>query len=240
MRKFHTTLALAGALVLLAAAPAAAESGTYDSECTNSVTPDISEIAWGVDATATDSGGSVVVSGQQWQVTVPGSVFDAGVNLGLISDGQEVGVLTDVELVGSNTSERSIIAEDISLSLVVEVGADGASADATVPFAVPDMTFTSTGSPVEFSLGKMDMDVDIGLIAPIKFSCAAVAGQAPFLTVGAGGGGGDAQSDGGGQLAATGVDEITVWLLVGVGVVLVDVGYMTLSTLRPGRARSRD
>ncbi len=151
-----------------------------------------------------------------------------------------------MELVGSNTSEGSVTADDRPISLTVVVQSDGTSADATVPFDVPDMTFTATGSPVGFSIGGVAMDVDIGLIAPITFECQADAGQAEFLTVSSGGAttttAGTAttttQSGGGDPLASTGVNGTALWLLVGAGVVLLNVGYLTLSTLRPGRARA--
>ncbi len=216
--------------------------------CSNSVTTDTSSLSWTVGGVAPASatvGDTVTLSDQTWSVTVPGSVFDAGVNLDLLVNGQVVTADVTATVLASNTAEASAEQSGIPISLTVVLDSTGAAEDAVATFAVADMSFAATGGDIDFSMGDVVMAVDIGLPISISFSCSPEAGQAAFHTVAVSGAPVSTttaapttttvatQVAGAQELAFTGPGET---LLIGIiGFILLDFGYMAFTAARPRR-----
>ncbi|MGQ0433194.1 MAG: hypothetical protein ACT452_12395, partial [Microthrixaceae bacterium] len=67
-------------------------TGSYTTTCTNSVTPDKSELLFvvtGSTMSPIDAGSAVSLTDQSWEVTVPASVLQTGINLGLLAAGDK-------------------------------------------------------------------------------------------------------------------------------------------------------
>ncbi len=85
-------------------------SATYATTCTNSVTPQTSQINFTVTGTAptqVNAGDRLTLTDQQWQVSVPGSVLDTGLNLGLLAPGQTIPGTVTGTVAATNTTERT-------------------------------------------------------------------------------------------------------------------------------------
>jgi hypothetical protein len=236
-------------------APPGASSGTYSTVCSNSATPDESSLEWAVSALAPASAVTtteVVVSDQNWSVVVPGSVLDTGVNLNLITEGQVVTADVSATLLASNTAEGSRTQGGIPITVTVVLGSDGAAEDVVASFDVDDMAFTATGGDIDLSIGDVSMAVDIPpLPVPIAFNCTPASGQDAFHTVTVTGAPVPTTTTIAGptstttpvttttaapqaNLAVTGVDE-QAFVIGIIGLLLLNFGYLTFSTTRPGR-----
>src|SRR6266545_8033114 len=91
-RSVLTTLALAvAALFALPASPASAGTATTPNACANSVTANFSQIGVttsGDDGmTSVDPGASTTTTGLSQSAAIPGAIFVAGYNLGLLVQG---------------------------------------------------------------------------------------------------------------------------------------------------------
>ncbi len=100
----------AAAVFVLPATPAAAGTATTSNACANSVTANFSQIevttsgADGVDTVA--AGGATTLSGLSQSASIPGAIFVAGYNLGLLQQGTNnipANVQTKIE--GTNTTQ---------------------------------------------------------------------------------------------------------------------------------------
>ncbi len=224
-------------------------SGTYTSTCTNSVTPDKSELVWKATGTvisplAADS--SFKLTNQKWSVTVPAGVFQTGINFNLIQAGQSLVGGLDLAIQGTNTVQGTQDSTGIVLAIPVTVDGAGAALPSTIEFTVPDSTWTSKSGTIDFTFYGGNVSVSIGLPKPVIFVCkpttsapyvsALVIGQslaitappatAPPVTVATGR-----------QLAVTGPTE-SLLVQVLIGLLFLDLGYLVLSVLRSPRRRT--
>jgi hypothetical protein len=158
----------------------------YTTTCKNSVTPDQSSIPFTVKATAINRaalGSKVTVTGQRWTVTVPGSVLDTGINLGLLNPGDTInGKVEAVSSVG-NATPGSVTASAIPIKVgPIQVDAvSGAAKPAAVSFDVPDTVVTATGGTLTVTLGVSKITVTIGALN-VTFTCTPASGG-PFAQV---------------------------------------------------------
>lgn len=157
--------------------------GDYITSCTNSVTPDKSSLGFTITGSAPASavqGSKVAVTGQSWKVSVPGSVLDAGIGLDLLHAGDIVPGAVDAVVTATNATPASATAAAIPISLgPVQVDDQlGTAKDASVSFAVPDMSFTAKGGRMDFALGVTKVKVTIGPLV-VTFTCTATSGL-PF------------------------------------------------------------
>jgi hypothetical protein len=246
-----TTTTAAATTTTAPPAPVAG-AGTYTSTCTNSVTPDKSELVWKAGGTvlsplAADS--NFKLTGQKWAVTIPASVFQTGINLSLITPGQTITGGLDLAISATNTTQGTQDSTGISLAIPVTVGATGAALPATIEFAVPDSSWTAKSGKIDFTFYGGNVSVSIGLPKPVVFVCkpttttpylsAVVVGQssattttaAPTTTVKAA-----TATTTAATLVVTGPTENLV-VQVLVALLFLDLGYLTLSLLRSPRRR---
>jgi hypothetical protein len=230
-------------------------SFTYDASCTNNVTPDVSTlkfVAGGSVPSSVVAGSKFVLSKQQWSVTIPGSVFQSGINLDLLAPGQVVTGTVDIAVAGSGTSETTQSVTGIPISVTVAVDGAGSAVDATVPFQPKDLTWTALSGPIGLRFSGATFSVTIG---PLKvgFNCKPSA-TTPFVTtVGTGATVTTTTAPSGatttvkpattttvatttGSIPKTGPRQLVGQLLV--ALVLLDLGYLALSLLRPSKRRT--
>ncbi|RMH80236.1 MAG: hypothetical protein D6683_05365 [Actinomyces sp.] len=205
--------------------PPGTVGGRVVTECSNNVTSDTSNFTVIATGVQRESGGTVRYENQKWTITIPGSVFDTGINLGLIESGQSLSALLDVEVEASNTSEGSLKAKDLPIAVTANTGSDGSARDATARFTVPAMTFHPTGSPVQLSLGTVKARVDLDAFV-VTFTCNPAPGTDATFT---------ATKVEGVALAFTGPSGM-LWRFV-LAIVLLDLGYIAWSATRPVRRR---
>ena len=103
-------LALAAAAVLLPASSASAASATTPNACANSVTPNFSQIGLttsGDDGLTTVApGGTTTTTGLSQQGAVPGTIFVAGYDLGILDDGvNNIPATVNTKIEGTNTTQ---------------------------------------------------------------------------------------------------------------------------------------
>ena len=148
--------AAASAVFVLPASPASALD--VPNACRNSVTANNSQI--GVDTTADDSpdpvapGGTVTLTNLTQTANVPGSIFVAGYNLGLLQPGQNtIPATVSTFIEGTNTVEgvqqTPFVATSISTTISDPDGTpstgDETATDGSFTVVYPDMTFTASG-----------------------------------------------------------------------------------------------
>jgi hypothetical protein len=232
--------------------PPVTGTATYTTECRNNITPDVSTLTFEVTGTApgkVQAGETVTLSDQHWKITVPGSVLDAGIGLGLIGAGDTLNGAVKVSVAATNTAEGTRESSPVP----IEVGpialdeATGTAQPVTAAFDVADMTWTTTGGTVAYRMAGAQVDMQIGAIA-ITFTCAPVDGTITIV---------ETQVEGEAvvlpivaeQPRVEGVTVATpaaprdvlpetgyttaVFLLL--AVVLLDLGYLAWSTTQPAR-----
>jgi hypothetical protein len=136
---------------------------------------------------------SFTLSNINLNLAVPGAVFVAGYNLGLVSDGETLDGTAEIRIEGTHTVEGaqstgqvpvSVGPVDISDPDGVPTTGDESAAPANVPAAFPDQTWTAgpTGAIIEFredsvqpvtpsSGGALTISVNVGLPIPVTFRC---------------------------------------------------------------------
>jgi len=211
----------------------------YTATCHNNVTPDASELAFRVTGTTVSpvqSGQQVVLRDQRWEVTVPASVLQTGINLSLLKAGDSPAGTATASVVASNTSEgvRTSSPVPVVVGPIEVVG--GAAQPVTTAFAVPDMSWTAVGGPVAFEMAETKLAVAIGPLEVI-FTCEP---KDPGVTIVQAAVNGTATEVRGvtttRALPRTGTSPVVpVALAIG----LLDLGYLLISAVRPARRRWR-
>ena len=189
----------AAAVFVLPATPASALD--VPNACRNSVTANQSQI--GVDTTADDSpdpvvpGGTVTLDNLTQTANVPGSIFVAGYNLGLLQQGNNtIPATVSTFIEGTNTVEgvqqTPFVATSISTTISDPDGTpstgDETATDGSFTVVYPDMTFTASGpagSIIEFredtrtplsvaanaEVGGIIIRAVIGGFLSVRFAC---------------------------------------------------------------------
>ena len=187
------------AVFVLPASPASAVA--VDNACRNSVTANNSQI--GVNTTADDSpdpvvpGGTVTLGNLTQTANVPGAIFVAGYNLGLLAVGQNtIPATVSTFIEGTNTVEgvqqTPFVATSISTTISDPDGTpstgDETATDGSFTVVYPDMTFTASGpdgSTIEFredtrtplsvatgaEVGGIIIRAVIGGFLSVRFAC---------------------------------------------------------------------
>jgi hypothetical protein len=227
-------------------------TGAYTTTCKNSVTPDTSELQFAVTGSTMspiDAGSTTSLTSQSWEVTVPASVLQTGINLGLLNPGDTPAGTAVVSVFTSNTKEGTVTSPSIPLAVgPIALGSDGLALPAKTTFSVPDMSWTAVGGDVAYAMAGASVEVEVGPLK-VKFTCtpkdpnvsivtAAVRGKTdiPAAKPGSSGtavlGATASQS----SLPRTGASPlIPISLAVG----LIDVGYLLASAAAPARRRLR-
>jgi hypothetical protein len=209
---------LALALTLMAAGAVAFASSAgavpVTNACKNSVTANNSQLGSDTAGSAPASvpaGGSVVLSGLQQQVSVPGAIFVAGYNLGVLSEGaNNVPINIRTVLEGTNTAQGQQNTNTVggtppdgSLSISTTITdpdhtpgtGDETATDAVGNVSYPDLSWTAgPKGPVEFredtiaalapNVGGIVVNALIGGVIPVQFRCSpgTVTGPDPGLS----------------------------------------------------------
>ncbi len=229
-------------------------SSSYTTSCKNSVTPDLSELGFKASGQVpgqVDADSSFALTAMKWSVTIPASVFQTGINFGLITPGSTITGSLDLAVNGTNTLQGTQDAPKINLTIPVTVDGAGQAKASTVNFAVPDMDWTALSGKIDFRMYGANVSVRIGLPNPVVFVCkptggaafvstnavgsssittttTEVASEAPSTTAAAGGGG---------SLVVTGSTGATIVQAL-LALLLLDLGYLVLSLRRtPRRVR---
>lgn len=228
-------------------------TGSYTTTCKNSVTPDVSELVFAVSGSTispVEAGSPVALTDQSWEVTVPASVLQTGINLGLLHAGDSPAGAAVVSVFASNSKEGTITAAPVALSIGPLVVQDGAAQPAKTAFAVPDMTWTAVGGDVALAMADASVEVEVGPLK-VKFTCApkdprvtivtaAVRGKTniPAAKPGSGTGTevlGETVTTAR-DLPRTGANPLAA-IMLAVG--LIDLGYLFASAAQPARRRLR-
>ncbi|MGK2948606.1 MAG: hypothetical protein ACSLFP_08530 [Acidimicrobiales bacterium] len=234
---------------------------TFTATCSNSVTPDMSELTFAITGTAPTqavAGDIVTLSDQSWTVNVPGSVLQTGINLGLLNFGDVVAGSVTPSLFATNTEEglRTLSPVAVQIGPIENDGTSSAK-PASATFAVPDTSWTTVGGTVGYSLGAADVEVSIGPLK-VAFKCTPVPSALAVVQTNVSGStgvppagrpglpgtevlgeqvGGPAAGESGTEaLPRTGA-ELLVPVALAVG--LLDLGYLLESAVRPARRRRR-
>jgi hypothetical protein len=185
-------LAVAAVSVFVFASPAGAVPIT--NACQNSVTANASQIGADTSGAAPASapaGGAVQLSGLQQQVSIPGAIFIAGYNLGLLTAGQNSvpgNVRTVIE--GTNTVQGKQTAGPTNFSVTTTITdpdgnpgtGDETATDATGSAAYPSLTWTAgpsgvmefredTVAPLMTNVGGLVVNATVGGVIPVQFRC---------------------------------------------------------------------
>jgi Calx-beta domain/K319L-like, PKD domain len=159
-RSALTTLALAvAALFALPASPASAGSATTSNACANSVTANFSQIE--VTTSGDDglidvaAGGSTTTTGLSQDGAVPGAIFVAGYNLGLLQQGNNnIPATVNTKIEGTNTTQGTQTSSNASTSVSTFITdpdgtpgtGDESGTDATFHADYADMNWTAGAS----------------------------------------------------------------------------------------------
>ena len=228
-------------------------SNSYTTTCSNSVTPDQSEIVFAVSGSTMspiEAGSTASLTDQSWEVTVPASVLQTGINLGLLKAGDSPAGTAVVSVFATNTKEGTATSSAIPVSIGPIVVSGGAAQPATTAFGVPDMHWTAVGGNVGFAMAGATLEVEVGPLK-VQFTCTPKDPSATIVTAGVVGKtdipaakpgaqvlgttstAADADAD---SLPRTGVSPmVPVALAVG----LIDLGYLLATAARPARRRLR-
>ena len=230
-------------------APPASGTAAYDTSCTNNVTTDLAVLAFNASGrvpSQVKADTAFTMDNLSWDVTVPDSVFQVGLNLGLLTPGATVTGALDLSLKGTNTAQGVQTATAIALSIPVNVDAAGKAVPSKVKFDVPNQSWTSLTGAMAFSMNGAKVSVKVGALN-ILFTCK-VTGGGPFVSSTASGdshitttttavaSGGPTAGGSGGKLVSTGPRD-NLWIQLLAALVLLDLGYLTLSLLRTPRRR---
>lgn len=179
------------AALLLPASPAGAV--VQSNACTNNATPDATQLDVDLSGTAPASvapGDSFTVSGISLTAFLPGQIFVAGYNLGILNSGDVVPGNVAVAIEGSNTVEgvQTTPAQATSVGPIIISDPDGVrgsgdeTADAIeVTLGFPDQTWTAgpsgqiafrqdTVQPLGTNVGGVIINAQVGALA-IQFRC---------------------------------------------------------------------
>ena len=228
------------AVTTTAPPPPVSGKSSYTTDCTNTVTPDHSSLVFGASGQApsrVDSNTSFTMSAMKWSVTIPDTVFTAGLGLGLITPGTPINGTLTLSITGTNTAEGTQNLPKINLSVPVLVDGAGAAKSSTVAFNVPNVKWTAGTGTMNFSMHGASVAVKLGVLN-VAFECKATKGG-PFLRSAAGGAantGTSVASEAPGGLVATGPRD-NLWMQLVLAVLLLDLGYLTLSLRRSPRRR---
>jgi hypothetical protein len=220
-------------------------SATYTTECTNSATPDLSNLVFTATGTVLNqvpADKRFVLSGLDWSVTVPASVFQTGINLGLISDGQKIDVTIGVAISASNTLERNASVGNLQVAVTVKAPG-GTATDAVVPFSLKDISWTALSGPIDFRFTGATVSVDIGVIT-VDFNCSPTSNDVFVKTLAVGESTITTTTSVASSPATTvpkslptaGVRDSLLFQGM-VALLLLDLGYLLLSSLRPAPRR---
>jgi hypothetical protein len=228
-------------------------TATYATSCKNSVTPDLSQLSFDGSGTApaqVDADASFKLSNLAWKVTIPASVFQTGINFGLITPGSTIKGTLDLAITGTNTVQTTQDSAKINLNIPVTTNPDGTAKPATVSFTVADMQWTARSGKMDFSMYGANVSVSIGLPSPVVFVCkptsggafvsSTAVGQSTATTTTAVESGGPVATSTtvAGELVVTGSTGSMLVQLIA-GLLLLDIGYLVLSLRRsPRRARA--
>jgi hypothetical protein len=185
-------LALAAASLFAFTSPAGAVPVT--NACKNSVTANNSQIGSDISGTSPASataGGPVQLSGLQQQVSIPGTIFVAGYNLGVLTVGDNTipGNLRTV-IEGTNTAQGRQTAGPANFSVTTTITdpdgnpgtGDETATDATGTAAYPPLTWTAgpsgliefredTVTPLGPDVGGVVVNATVGGVIPVQFRC---------------------------------------------------------------------
>ena len=155
-------------------APPTSGSTVYATSCKNSVTPDVSTLDF--DATGTLPGqvtadSVFAATKMKWKVTIPASVFQTGINLGLLTPGVSITGTLDLAIAATNTQQATQDAPKITLTVPVAVGGDGLALPSTVAFDVPDMTWTARSGRIDMSMLGANVAVKLAPTLQVSFVC---------------------------------------------------------------------
>jgi hypothetical protein len=227
-------------------------TGSYTTTCTNSVTPDVSELLFAVSGSTMspiEAGSTVSLTNQSWEVTVPASVLQTGINLGLLHAGDSPAGTAVVSVFASNTKEGTIAAAPVALSIGPIVVTGGLAQPAKTAFAVPDMSWTAVGGSVAYAMANASIEVEVGPLK-VQFTCSPKDSTVSIVTGGVRGktdipsakagtevlGATITPAAAAAALPRTGANTL-VPLALAVG--LIDVGYLLASVAQPARRRLR-
>lgn len=162
-------------------------SATYTTSCTNNVTADLSEIPITVKGTVpsvVEAGKKFTLTKHEWKVTVPASVLDTGIGLGLIHAGDVIDAEIDASIFGTNTAEGLQEKKGLSVKVgPIKLGSNGKALPAVATVKPGDMTFTAVKNPAGLELAGAKVSVDLGLPSPVTFSCATAGDVSPFVSL---------------------------------------------------------
>ncbi|HET6965776.1 MAG TPA: hypothetical protein VFH58_13460 [Acidimicrobiales bacterium] len=233
-------------------------SHTYSASCTNNLQPGTTQLPFTLKGTVPSqvtAGSTVTITNQVWSVTVPGALLTTGVNLGLLNPGQTVQGLVTPVLTAHNASPGTATASPVAAAFgPIQVDATtGQAADAASAFSVPNMSFTATGGTITFAMAKTVVNVTLGAVK-VVFTCDPGASAASFLSTSVVGRApgqtavlGETltpasttatTADPGRSLAFTGPPRALARLLL-LGLICLDLGYLTWTAARPSRSGSR-
>ena len=227
-------------------------TATYATSCKNSVTPDLSQLSFDGSGTApgqVDADSTFKLTNMGWKVTIPASVFQTGINFGLITPGSTIKGTLDLAITGTNTVQTTQDSAKINLNIPVTTNADGTAKPATVSFTVADMQWTARSGKMDFSMYGANVSVSIGLPQPVVFVCKPTSGGAFVSSVAVGestattttivdAGGPVPTTTIAGELVVTGSTGSMLVQLIA-ALLLLDIGYLVLSLRRsPRRARA--
>jgi hypothetical protein len=242
-----TTATTAPSVSATSAAALVSGTASYTTTCKNSVTPDVSELLFevsGATLSPITAGSSAKLQNQTWKVTVPASVLQTGINLGVLKAGDVPGGTASVAVFASNTKEGTVKSAPIPLSVpAITLGADGQALPAVTTFKVPDMSWTSVGGDVAFRMASTAVEVAIGPLK-VTFTCEPKAPVGSIVTAAVRGATGDTAASAtrvlgtsltrSSTLARTGSSPL-VPLSIAIG--LIDLGYLAYSATWPARRR---
>jgi len=207
-RRLATTVIAAG--IAAGVLPAGASAASVANACRNSVTANNSQIS--VDTTGTDApdpvaaGGTITLSNLQQTANVPGSIFVAGYNLGLLQEGNNnIPATVSTFIEGTNTVEGTKQTNFASTSISTTITdpdhtpgtGDETATDGTFTANYNNLTFTAGASgPADFredtiyplvpspsgsEHGALIIRSVVGGVFPVRFACSpgTVAGPDP-------------------------------------------------------------
>lgn len=225
-------------------------TGNYTTTCKNSVTPETSELQFAVTGSTMspiEAGSTASLTNQSWEVSVPSSVLQTGINLGLLSPGDTPAGTAVVAVFASNTKEGTVTAAPVALSIgPIAVDSSGLALPAKTTFAVPNMNWTAVGGNVAYKMSSASVEVEVGPLK-VKFTCTPKDPSVTIVTAGVVGktnipaatevlGTTVTQAAATESLPRTGANTmVAVALAVG----LIDLGYLFASAAQPARRRLR-
>jgi hypothetical protein len=151
-------LALAAAAVfVLPASSASAATATVDNACANSVTANFSQIAVATSGddgvTTVAPGGATTTTGLSQSGAVPGAIFIAGYNLGLLTTGvNNIPATVNTKIEGTNTTQGTQTSSNAATAVTTTItdpdGAPGTGDETATP-----ATFTANYSNLSWTAG---------------------------------------------------------------------------------------